>query len=83
MTQLTHNTAKKNFVFPESLIERADRVSKNKEINLSELTRIALEEYLKKAEQKDIEKLLADAGKLYYEEDKKIAEEWRTVEGEV
>lgn len=63
--------------------EKAKVLSSELGLKISEMLREALVEYINKKEQEILEQEIIDACKYYYNEDKKLAAEWRYAEAEV
>ena len=79
----TEKTVRKYFLLPQTLFERADEIGEELGLNFSELLRKALESFVNKVEKEKIDKEIAEACKFYYDIDKEMAAEWRSVEGKI
>jgi metal-responsive CopG/Arc/MetJ family transcriptional regulator len=77
------NNVRKYFLLSKRLYQRADGIGEELGLNFSELLRKALEDFVSKIEKEKINKEIAEACKFYYEIDKEIAADWRSVEGEI
>lgn len=74
---------RKNFLLPADMVKKAEALAKDMNMNLSEMIRKALDEYIRKIEEEKIEKEAIEACKFFYDQDKKIANEWRNAEGKI
>jgi metal-responsive CopG/Arc/MetJ family transcriptional regulator len=73
------NNVRKYFLLSQKLYQRADEICEELGLNFSELLRKALEDFVGKIEKEKINKEIAEACKFYYEIDKAIAEDWRSI----
>ena len=74
---------RKNFYLSVDLADRAEKVAKAFQLNLSEFVRAALEDYIARTEAERIEKEIMEACASYYEIDKEMAARWVSVESDV
>ena len=64
-THVEKQMRRKNFYLSFDLAERAERLAAEKDSNLSELIRRALEDYIAKVEQERVEKEMREACEFY------------------
>lgn len=76
-------TRKKNFFLSTELDDKIGLFIKETGLNYSQLLRDLLAEWVGKREKEKIDNEIMEACKFYKDIDKKIAEEWRSVESEV
>lgn len=76
-------TVRKTFRLPDDMVEKAESMARELNMNLSQMVRKALNEYMKKIEEEKIEKEAIEACKFYYELDKQMAGEWRSAEAKI
>lgn len=81
--QTNDMSRKKNFYLSADLDDKISSHIEEKGINFSQLIRDLLSEWVKQKEQKKIEKEIIDACEFYYDVDRDLADEWRSVEAEV
>ncbi|MCU7490077.1 MAG: type II toxin-antitoxin system CcdA family antitoxin [Bacteroidota bacterium] len=74
---------RKNFLLPADMIEKAESMARELNINLSQMVRAALDEYMKKMEEKKTEQEVIEACKFYYENDKQMAKDWKSAEAKI
>ena len=77
------NNVRKYFLLSQKLYQRADDIGEELGLNFSELLRKALEDFVGKIEKEKINKEIAEACKFYFQIDKDIAKDWRSIEGEI
>lgn len=74
---------RKNFLLPADMVEKAESMARELNINLSQMVRAALDEYMKKIEEKKTEQEVIEACKVYYELDKQMAKDWKSAEAKI
>ena len=71
---------RKNFTLPAELTNRISQLAKESNMKLTQLIKIALEEFLAKKEKEQLEKQIIEWCKTYYDQDKETAEAWVVAE---
>ena len=67
---------KLNFYFPPGLVERLEKIASARSVNLSQIVRKAVEEFVTNSEREEIEKEIARACKVNQEFDQQFASDW-------
>lgn len=68
---------RRNFYLSLELIERAERIAAERDWNLSQLCRIALEDFLTRLEREKIKQELEEGYKANHQYYSKMSEEWQ------
>lgn len=74
---------RKNFYLSAELLERAEKVAREQDLHLSQIVGIALKDFVERLEREKLEAEMMEGCKAYYQEDTKIAAEWRIAETSV
>ena len=69
-----------NFLVPQDLVKRAEKIAKDYNSSLSEIFRKSLESLIDQHERSKIENEIEEACKLYYDADKQLAADWEVAE---
>ncbi|HEX2867770.1 MAG TPA: type II toxin-antitoxin system CcdA family antitoxin [Ignavibacteriales bacterium] len=83
MNNAATENLRKNFLLPADMVEKAESMARELNINLSQMVRAALDEYMKKIEEKKTEQEVIEACQFYYELDKQTAREWKSAEAKI
>lgn len=74
---------RKNFLIPEELNTQAEETARNLGLDLSELIRIAIRDFVQRVERERREKELAAACEEYYDFNRSFSQEWAKFETRV
>lgn len=73
---------RRNYTLPADLANRVSLLAKETNMKLTQLIKIALEEFLAKKEKEQQEKQIIEGCKIYYNQDKETSEAWLVAEAE-
>ena len=71
---------RKNFYLNATLVKEAEKIAEENNWNLSELLRIALQEYVDKQKREKLDKEISEACRTYADIDQQLAAEWQQTE---
>lgn len=77
------STQRKNFALSLELSHKVNKTAKELNMKLTQLIKIAVEEYLEKKEKEKLEKEIIENCKFYYSSDKETASDWVVAEAKI
>jgi hypothetical protein len=84
MTMLKQNDSiRKELWIPVQLSQKIDEIKERLGLNFTEVTKIALTEFINMTEKERLEKEMIEACKFYFAMDKEMASDWKEAETEV
>jgi hypothetical protein len=81
-SQNPNDAVRKELWIPVKLSNKVDEIKEELGLNFTEVTKLALAEFIKITEKERLEKEMIEACKFYYTLDKEIASDWSEVEAE-
>ncbi len=83
MASLKQNdSVRKELWIPVQLSQKVDEIREELGLNFTDMTKLALTEFIKITEREHLEKEMIEACKFYYNLDKEIASDWSEAEAE-